>query len=140
MAHATSLEFPFFYAEVENLGRLFYPIVQIQLKTYLGWQKFDFLVDTGADLTTIPYSFVKQLGINTSKLSKSKTQGVGGITVETWNLKLPIMIGKEIFTIHASVVKGNTIPPLLSKKDIFDKRYSLTIDSKRNLTIISKNV
>lgn len=139
MAHATSLEFPFYFAEVEQLGKLFYPIVQIDLKTLFGWQKFDFLVDTGADVTTLPFSFARTLGIDITKLAKSSTQGVGGIIVTTWNLSIPIQIGKDGFTIHASIVKGNTIPPLLGKKDIFDKRYSLTVDSKKCLTIILKN-
>lgn len=139
MAHATFLEFPFYFAEVEQLGKLFYPIVYIQLKTHFGWQKFDFLVDTGADVTTLPYSFARTLGIDINKLSRGNTQGIGGIMVNTWNLSIPIMIGNDEFTIHASIVKGNAIPPLLGKKDIFDKRYSLMIDSKRCLTAIHKN-
>ena len=49
-----SLEFPFEYATIAGVGRLFYPIVYIELKTAFGWQEFAFLVDTGADITTVP--------------------------------------------------------------------------------------
>ena len=35
------LEFPFEYADVEGLGRLFYTIVQAEIKTVFGWKRFD---------------------------------------------------------------------------------------------------
>ncbi len=139
MAPSTSLEFPFYYAQVELLGKLFYPVVQIKLKTRFGWQNFDFLVDTGADVTTIPYPIARTFGIDIKSLPQSKTQGVGGIRVDTWNLNMPIIIGNDQFDIHASITAGNTTPPLLGKKDILDRRYNLIIDSVRKVTILKRN-
>lgn len=139
MAPNTSLEFPFYYAQVESLGKLFYPVIQIKVHTRFGWQNFDFLVDTGADVTTIPYPIARTLGVDIKSLSQSKTQGVGGIKVDTWNLNMPIIIGDDQFEIHASITVGNTTPPLLGKKDILDGRYNLTIDSVRKLTILKRN-
>jgi len=55
-----SLEFPFEYADIEGLGRLFYPIIKANLKTINGWQEFEFLVDTGADITTVPSHLLHQ--------------------------------------------------------------------------------
>lgn len=50
-----------------------------------------------------------------------------------------LLLGSDQFSIHASIVKGNTIPPLLGKKGVFDGRYSLTIDSKRIVTVLNRN-
>ena len=74
MGHCMSLIFPFVYAEVESLGELFYPFVRVNLKTIYGWQEFDFLVDTGADVTTLPKAMLSVLGINGRSLKKQKTQ------------------------------------------------------------------
>ncbi|MBI4067044.1 retroviral-like aspartic protease family protein [Candidatus Gottesmanbacteria bacterium] len=139
MVQDTFLEFPFQFAKVESLGRLFYPIVAVKLKTIFGWQLFDFLVDTGADLTTIPLPIAYTLGIDIKKLPHSQTRGVGGILVSTWNTTVNIAIGKDEFKTHISITKGNSAPPLLGKKDVLEKRYSLTLDSKRKVTILSKN-
>jgi predicted aspartyl protease len=135
-----SLVFPFEYAEIETLGKLFYPFVRVSLKTIYGWQEFDFLVDTGADVTTLPKTILPVLGINEKSLKKQKTQGVGG-WVETFETTFPIRIGSDQFLIHASVTntEEDGLPFLLGKKDIFEKRFSLEIDSKEKLTILRKN-
>lgn len=136
-----SLQFPFVYAEVESLGTLFYPFVTLAVKTIYGWQEFDFLVDTGADVTTLPKTILPVLGIDGKSLEKQKTQGVGGIWVGTFELKVPIRIGKDQLLIHASVTntKDKGLPFLLGRKDIFDKKFSLEIDSKNKVTILKRN-
>lgn len=136
-----SLVFPFVYADVEALGILFYPFVRASLKTIFGWQEFDFLVDTGADVTTLPKSLLPILGIKTRNLKKTKTQGVGGIWVKTFELKLPIKIGPDEFHIHASITntQDEGSPFLLGRKDIFDDRFSLELDSKKKVTILKTN-
>lgn len=135
------LVFPFEYAEVESLGKLFYPFVRVSLKTIYDWQEFDFLVDTGADVTTLPKTIIPVFGINTKSLKKQKTQGVGGIWVETFKTILPIRIGRDEFTIHVSITNTEEegLPFLLGKKDIFEKRFSLEIDSKNKVTILKRN-
>ena len=141
MALDMSLEFPFVYAEVESLGTIFYPFVQASLKTIYGWQEFDFLVDTGADVTTLPKNTLSILGIKSQSLKKQKTQGVGGMFIETFETYIPIRIGDEEFSIHTSITdtEEESLPFLLGRKDIFEKRFSLVIDSKRKVTMLKKN-
>lgn len=136
-----SLIFPFVYAEVESLGKLFYPFVRVSLKTIYNWQEFDFLVDTGADVTTLPKTILPVFNINEKSLKRQKTQGVGGIWVETFEITLPIRIDSDEFLIHASITntEEESLPFLLGRKDIFEKRFSLEIDSKRKLTMLKKN-
>lgn len=139
MEQDTSLEFPFAYANVESLGRLFYPIVQLKLKTIFGWKEFDFLVDTGADLTTLPFTAASFLGINLSRLKQSKTLGVGGIFVPTFDITIPIKIGSFQLKIRASITKDKSTPFLLGRKDILEEEFSLLLDSQNKLTILKKN-
>lgn len=138
---AMSFEFPFEYAQLKGLGKLFYPIVYIELKTSFGWQEFAFLVDTGADLTTVPSHLLPVLGIDKSKLTVNTTLGVGGYSVRTWDFQLPLKIGEKEFEVRASAVetKNDAIPLLLGRKDIFEEKFNLLLDSKRKLTIISQN-
>lgn len=136
-----SLLFPFVYSEIESLGKLFYPFIRTSLKTIYGWQEFDFLVDTGADVTTLPKTIIPILGLNEKSLKRTKTQGVGGIWIETFETKLPIRLGNDEFPIHISIAntKEESLPFLLGRKDIFEKRYSLEINSKMKVTILNKN-
>lgn len=137
-----SLEFPFEYADIEELGRLFYPIVKVQLKTTNGWQEFEFLVDTGADITTVPSHLLPVLGIEKSHLHSNHTSGVGGIVVKSWDFRMPIRLGDNELSITSSAVDTgeNSMPLLLGRKDIFEDRFNLFLDSKRKVTVILENI
>ncbi|MBI2465372.1 aspartyl protease family protein [Candidatus Shapirobacteria bacterium] len=136
-----SLRFPFVYAQVADLGKLFYPFVRASLKTVYGWQEFDFLLDTGADVTTLPRTMLPILGLKNKSLHKQKTQGVGGIWIETLETLLPIRIGSDEFPIHASITNTEEegIPLLLGRKDIFENRFNLEVNSKEKVTILKRN-
>lgn len=136
-----SFEFPFEYATLPGLGKLFYPIVNLKLKTTNGWYDFEFLVDTGADVTTLPSQLLAILGLKKSELKESSALGVGGISVKTWEFEMPIKIGDTELVVAASAVDSqeDSLPLLLGRKDIFEDLYNLTLDSKRKVTIISEN-
>lgn len=135
------LKFPFEYAEIENLGKLFYPIVRLPLKTIYGYQEFDFLVDTGADITTLPVHILPVLGINQNDCKISHTLGVGGIEVKTYEFLLPLRFGRSELTVTASAVDAgeNSMPLLLGRKDVFEQRFNLILDSKQKMVIIKEN-
>jgi len=135
------LKFPFEYAKIEGLGRLFYPIAKLDLKTIYGYREFDFLVDTGADVTTLPVHILPVLGIEKDKCKVSYTFGVGGIKIKTYEFLLPIKFGRLELSITASAVDAgaNSMPLLLGRKDIFENRFNLTLDSKQKMVIIKKN-
>lgn len=136
-----SLEFPFEYERISPTETLFYPMVVLQVKTVVGWRNMKFLVDTGADFTTLPDNAFPIVGINRNALPKSQTVGVGGITVPVWRFMLPLRIDSEELLIPAIAVetKGRFSPALLGKKGIFEARFSLTLDSENQLTRIWRN-
>ncbi|MBI3576929.1 retroviral-like aspartic protease [Candidatus Gottesmanbacteria bacterium] len=134
-------EFPFEYADVEELGRLFYPMVRVELRTISGWKPFEFLIDTGADMTTVPVSLLSLLGITIQETKPTKTLGVGGIMIKSWNFSLPIRLGTTPWRVQANAIetKEHGVPFLLGRKDIFESRCNLTLDSKRKVTMITLN-
>lgn len=134
-------EFPFEYGNIPGIGELFYPVVIVELKTVAGWKKLEFLVDTGADITTLPSTFLPVLGLNKSQLKSSRTSGVGDIEVKTWEMKILLRLGAIELTVVGSAVDTNNkfSPLLLGRKDIFDGPFNLLLDSKRKVTIISQN-
>lgn len=136
-----SLEFPFEYERISLTETLFYPMVTLQIKTISGWRRMRFLVDTGADFTTLPDHILPIVGVNRSALPKTHTVGVGGVTVPVWSFSLPVRIGSEELVIPALAVatKGRFSPALLGKKGVFESLFSLTLDSKNQVTRIWRN-
>ena len=134
-------EFPFEYSDVEGLGRLFYPIVTINLKTIGGWREFEFLVDTGADVTTVPSHLLPVLGFQKDHLTVSKTLGVGGISTKTWEFQTLVKIGRKELVIYCNAVdsRHDSMPLLLGRKDVFEEQFNLVLDSRRKLTVLIEN-
>ena len=134
-------EFPFEYSDVEGLGRLFYPIITLNLKTTDGWREFEFLVDTGADVTTVPSHLLPVLGFQKDRLGVSKTLSVGGISIKTWEFQAFVKIGRKELLIHFNAVDSqyDSMPLLLGRKDIFEEQFNLVLDSQRKLTMLREN-
>lgn len=133
------LEFPFEYINVDGLGPLFYPVISLSLlTTAFGFRKFDFLVDTGADVTTIPLAIAGMLGLNTAKMSKSVTVGVGGVEAVVYDTVLTLRVGHEELHVKANITSGGTAL-LLGKKDVFEDKFSLIIDSILKKTVLKRN-
>lgn len=139
MARVMSFEFPFEYVEVEGLGLLFYPIIQLEVKTVFSWKKLDFLVDTGADLTTLPSTVLPLLGLDLKKLPKSSTFGVGGIEVAVRETTIFLKLGADEFAVKTAITEGDGNTFLLGKKDVFEKRFSLKLDAVRKVTTLERN-
>lgn len=139
MAKGMLFAFPFEYVQVEGLGLLFYPIIQLEVKTVFGWKKLDFLVDTGADVTTLPATILPLLGLVLKKLPKNSTFGVGGIEVAVRETTIFLKLGADKFTVKTAITEGDGNTFLLGKKDVFEKRFSLVLDSKRKVTVLKKN-
>lgn len=137
------LEFPFKYYRVEGVGRLFSPIVRVGLETVFGWQDFEFLVDTGADISLINYDLFEKLKHKYKQnLKESFVYGIGETPAKVRDLKLDIRFGNQIVqkVTFAAIHVNGAQPLLLGRKDIFEKRFNLLIDSQKQSAVITSNV
>lgn len=129
------IEFPYQYVTIESIGRVFYPYIKAKLKTVQGWKEFRFIVDTGADLTTLPRYMVPILNINLTKAKKSTSQGIGGNIVNTWLTTIPVNFNGHTTTIRCSITDELKTPLLLGRIDLLDTKMSWHFDGRRKKII-----
>lgn len=98
-------------------------------------------MDTGADVTTLPVHILPVLGIKKNNCKVSQIFGVGGIKVKTYEFILPIKFGQRKLTITASAVDAgdNSMPLLLGRKDVFEEKFNLILDSRRKMVVLKEN-
>lgn len=131
--------FSYRYFEIPPFGKTFHPYVTIGLKTVdKGFVDFEFIVDTGADLTTLPFFMAGRLGLDLRKADKSKSRGIGGHIVNTWITKIPLYFQKVEYFIRTSITSDNETPLLLGRIDLLDQVFSWNFDSLRKKIIFQQ--
>lgn len=139
MRQLSSIEFPFEYIVLPHFGRVFYPFVPVSLKTIdKEWVDFRFIVDTGADLTTLPFFMAEKLGVDLRKCRRGRAEGIGGAVVETWETKILIRLKSFECWIHCSIVEDEQTPFLLGRIDLLEENFSLLFDSKKKRIVFMK--
>ena len=93
--------------------------------------EFNFIVDTGADLTTMPHFMASRLGIDLKNAPTSSAEGIGGFTVKTWLVKIDLFFPKNNIKIRASITDENSTPFLLGRIDFLDVVCGWNFEAKQ---------
>ena len=104
--------------EVSGIKR---PVADVFLKYKTsGWIEFHPYIDSGADVTLIPLSLGKLIGLN---VDENKIEQIGGIrgTVPVIYNQAKVKIGGIEMTVNIAWALIEDVPPLLGRRDIFDK-------------------
>lgn len=114
------------------------PVAEVYLKSKVGnWIKFNPYIDSGADVSLIPLSLGKLLGL---ELDKNKIEQIGGIrgSVPVIYHKIEIKIVEFTLQIQIAWALIEEVPPLLGRTDIFDY-FNVTFKQKKGVIIFDKN-
>lgn len=104
---------------------MFVPLARIGLKTRDGKVDYDFLVDTGADFTTLPKYMAERLCLDLKNLRRGSAAGLGGYTVKTWLTKLDLILSDGVVVnARVSITNENSTPFLLGRADLLDILFS----------------
>ncbi len=125
---STVIKFSYQYKKID-FGVVFDPLIRIKVLTIVGWENYKFLVDTGADTTTLPFYLSK---VFKTKIDPSKRTKIGGIErkgIFGYPAKIRIMLGKEELILRSHFIKSDIVP-LLGRLDLLDK-LSLLFNSKK---------
>lgn len=120
----------------ESLGikkkSIWRPVADIYLQSCSGsWIELHPYIDSGADLTMLPFSLGKLLGIS---VGKKKINQIGGIkgSIPVIYHKIKVKIGTKKFTAQVAWALVEEIPPLLGRTDVFD-RFKITFKQKNKV-------
>ncbi len=106
------------------------PTATISLAKNNGdWYSFRSIIDSGADLTVIPFSIGKTLGMDEKRYKPRTLGGVGG-GLKAIYVKLKMKIGEKDFDARVAWAQIDGIPTLLGRADVFDK-FKITFDEKK---------
>lgn len=130
-----SIKFPYHYKKID-FGKVPEPTVDLEVETNQGWQKIKFLVDSGADATTLPLFLASEWGIEVDSSKRIQLGGVEGRGVTGYPAKIKIRIGEEEEEIRCYFIESET-PPLLGRVDVWEK-FKIIFDNQNQEVVLEK--
>lgn len=115
------MEFPYQKEKSALFGEILRPLIQFQVKTRIGWITVMGYLDSGADMTLLPLSFAKALGIKIEEDQVKEIRGIGDSAVSVVIKEVEMKIGDVNIKAHVSIALIEEVPYLLGRKDIFNK-------------------
>lgn len=112
------------------------PVADVFIKSKSGkWIKFNPYIDSGADVTLIPLSLGKLIGLT---IDDKKIEQIGGIrgSVPVIYFKCDVKIGEIQFPAQIAWALIEEVPPLLGRTDVFDK-FNVEFKQKDGLIIFN---
>lgn len=120
-------------------GNIFRPIASVKFKSKENtWIKLRLYIDSGADITIIPLSFGRLLGLELKKEDIKQLTGVGGTSIPVVITEVEIKINDIVFPINIAWALEEDIPPLLGRTSVFDK-FVITFDQNKKIIIFDSN-
>ena len=118
---------------------IFRPIASVKFKSKENtWIKLRLYIDSGADITIIPLSFGRLLGLELKKEDIKQLTGVGGTSIPVVITEVEIKINDIAFPISIAWALEEDIPPLLGRTSVFDK-FVITFDQTKKIIIFDSN-
>lgn len=130
-----SIKFPYRFKFIE-FGEIPNPFAELEVLTPLGWQRYGFLVDSGADTTTLPLFLAKTWSVSLKKEEKTLVLGVEGKGVMGYPAKIKVRLGGEEMNLRCYFIDAQ-VTPLLGRLDFWDK-FNLTFDNRQKQIILQK--
>ena len=121
-----------FRYKLESIGssKIFRPIAEVQLKSRSGhWIKFNPYIDSGADLTMIPLSLGRLLGLQIKRNQIKQIGGISGSVAVSYHV-MPLKIESYIINTQIAWAHIEDVPPLLGRKGVFDN-FNITFKQKQ---------
>lgn len=118
-------------------GKIKRPVADVFIKTNSGaWIEFHPYIDSGADVTLVPLSLGKLIGLS---FDENNIEQIGGIrgSIPVIYLKTEIRIGGIQFSIQIAWALIEEVPPLLGRTDVFDK-FDVLFKQKEKLILFNE--
>ena len=132
------MEFPYQKEKSKLFGEIFRPVVKFEVFTKIGWIPVVGYLDSGADITLLPLSFTRALGIKVEEEDVKEIRGIGDSVVSVVIKKVDIKIGKKVFKANVGVALIEDVPYILGRKDVFNK-YKIIFEEYNKIILMEEH-
>ena len=126
------LKFPYENRLSESFGIIPTITLWLDVLSVKGPEPFFFLFDTGADVTSLPVTAAKKVGVDLDKCPEEQMSGFEGTSITVFRSKVKILFNNKPFVIPCVFNPNKEVPLLLGRAGILDK-FTITLDAKKKI-------
>ncbi|MDI6903509.1 MAG: hypothetical protein QMC77_07225 [Methanocellales archaeon] len=126
------MKFPYQKEVSELFGEIFRPIVEFEIETKIGWISVLGYIDSGADVTLLPRSFISPLGIKVEEEEIKEVRGIGEGKVPIIIKQVKMKLGNKNFDAKVAIALIEDIPYILGREDVFDQ-FKICFDQRKKI-------
>jgi hypothetical protein len=130
--------FPYRREHSKLFGKIYRPVVQVELKWRSERTIQRMYLDSGADISLIPMSVGDSLGLEITDDIK-EMKGVGNVIIPVIIKNINIRLCDKEFTARFAWSLIEEVPLLLGRMDIFDKFEIIFMQKEKNVVLYSKD-
>lgn len=113
----------------QDLGNVFEPVITLPVKTASSFQDWEFLIDSGAVISSLPSDWAEKTGQDLAFLKRSTFRGFGGKTSFAYQGEMLVRLGEEEIKLPVVFTEASGTKSLLGRKGFFEN-YSLYFNHK----------
>ena len=113
------------------------PKITISVRTRSGYLPYRFLLDTGADVSMVPFGMAADLGIDVSRCPPGECSGIEGRLLVVYHAHIAIRVGGVDLSLPCLVSGSDATPFLLGRAGLFS-RFNILFDNQRQRIILTE--
>ncbi len=120
-----------------RFGLLPDPKITISIRTQNGYFPYRFLLDTGADVSMVPFSMAEDLGIDLSRCPTDECSGIEGRPLLVYHTTIAVRVGHVDLSLPCLISESDSTPFLLGRAGLF-ARFDIGFDNQRKRIVLSE--
>ena len=114
----------------QGFGEVFEPLIKVPVKyPEKGFQKEEFLLDSGSLVSSLPREKAAEMGISLAKLPRSTFKGFGGTTSFAYKANLKARLGEKEVSLPVVFTEAAGTKAILGRSGFFEN-YSVYFNAR----------
>jgi hypothetical protein len=131
------LRIPLGVRQWTDIGSVMEPVLQVPVQTLLGFENNEFVLDSGAVISSLPRNWAEKIGRDLAFAKRISFKGFGNTLSFAYQSDMVVRLGTENVDLPVVFTENEGTRSLLGRKGLFDQ-YSIFFDHTNKVMEIRK--
>ena len=121
----------------KDIGSVFEPIIVLPIRAQGKYHDWEFLLDSGAVISSLPRDWADKMGQDIDKMKRSVFKGFGSTMSFAYQGEMTVLIGEDEVLLPVVFTENTGTKSLIGRR-VFFQDYSVFFDHKNKVIEIIK--